>query len=471
VPVLFIGIPFLVVALVNLPLKDLGRKAAIWLALAAAVTQMGLALSLGVLNWTGILPQFTFSFLAQFSIQGYAGLVLFTIGLVAFIALVVGKCTAKEDSFNFINLVLLAVTGMNGVVMVNDLFSLYVFLEVTAVASFILIAVYKKKDSLEGAFKYLVLSAVATIFMLAAIAILFMKAKSVSFDAVRDMLLGAGMAPEIVIAFILFIAGLCIKAGIVPFHGWLPDAYSSASKGASVLLAGIITKVAGVYTIFTLFDRVFSRQPLIGTVLMVLGSVSIVAGALAALGQKDFKRMLAYSSISQVGYIILGIGIGTPLAFLGAILHFFNHATFKSLLFVNAAAVEVQTGTRNMDELGGLAGRMPITGGSSAVAFLSAAGIPPLSGFWSKLLIIVAAWNAALYGYAVIALLASLLTLAYFLVLQRNVFFGKIAVGLENVKEACAGIKLAEIILSLIIIAVGVAFPFILQAMQIIKLV
>jgi multicomponent Na+:H+ antiporter subunit D len=470
VPVLFIGIPFLVIVLIKLPFKTLGRKAAVWLALAAAVAQMGMALTVGLLNWTGVLPQFTFSFLAHFSIEGYAPLVMFTIGLIAAIALIVGKCTAKESPFHFINLVLIGMIGMNGIVMVNDLFALYVFLEVTAVASFILIAVYRQKDAFEGAFKYLVLSAVATVFMLLAIGIVLIQAKSVSFDAVRASLAASGAAPLTVLAFILFTAGLAVKAGLVPFHAWVPDAYSAAPHGASVMLSGIVTKAAGVYTLFVLFDRVFNRQPEIGMVLMIAGSVSIVIGALAALGQKDFKRMLAWSSISQVGYIVLGIGIGSPLAFLGAFLHFFNHATFKSLLFVNAAAVEEQTGTRDLDKLVGLGAKMPWTAGSSAVAFLSTAGIPPLSGFWSKLLIIVAAWTAGLYGFAVVAVLASLLTLGYFLVLQRKVFFGELAAGLENVKEACAGIKIAEIVLSVVIIAVGVAFPFVYQAMQTAKL-
>ena len=358
---------------------------------------------------------------------------------------------------------------MNGVAMVRDLFALYVFLEATAITSFILIAIDKGIDSFEGAFKYYVMSALATIMMLTAISLIFLTVKDLSYFVVGKTLQNPAVmnSPQIIIAIILFFAGLSIKAGVVPFHGWLPDAYSSAPASVSVLLAGIVTKVAGVYTIMRLVVSIFNSR-IMNNVLMILGIISIVVGALAAIGQKDFKRMLAYSSISQVGYIILGIGIGSYPALIGAILHFFNHATFKSLLFVNSATVEKQTGTRDIDKLGGMSSKMPITGWTSVIAFLSTAGIPPLSGFWSKFIIILACWLAGpqFQVYAIIALLASLLTLAYFLILQRKVFFGKLAAGLEDIKEGNFLASLPAIILSAIIVAVGLLFPLLLAFMR-----
>jgi multicomponent Na+:H+ antiporter subunit D len=288
------------------------------------------------------------------------------------------------------------------------------------------------------------------------------------FNTVNDALKGMnGNYPiQISVAILLFIAGMCIKAGVVPFHGWLPDAYSAAPSAVSVLLAGVITKIAGVYILMRLVTDVFVKIPMVETSLLVLGTLSILVGALAAIGQKDFKRMLAYSSISQVGYIIIGAAIGTPLGFVGALLHFFNHATFKSILFINSSAVEQQTGTRDISKLGGLASRMPITGGTSVVAFLSTSGIPPLSGFWSKLIIVIALWQASYYIYAIIAILSSLLTLGYFLILQRNVFFGKIKEGLENIKEAKTGLIVTSLILSLITICVGLLFPLVVVFLQ-----
>ncbi|HZK71008.1 MAG TPA: proton-conducting transporter membrane subunit [Clostridia bacterium] len=466
-PLLFIIFPLITVLILNLSYKKIGSKAALLIGTIITLLQMLMSMTFGGFIWKGLTDTLRINFITDFRINSYSLIVLFTIGLISFVSLIVGRSSTGKDKFNFVNLVLIILMGMNGVTMVADLFSLYVFLEITGVASFVLISLHKDKDALQGSFKYLLMSAIATVFMLTSIAIIFMFAGSLSFDVVNTYILSYNGVPfQMVIAFMLFITGLSIKAGLVPFHGWLPDAYSSAPAPVSILLAGIVTKVTGVYTILILFTSVFGKNAMIGTVLMVLGIISILVGALAAMSQDDFKKILAYSSISQVGYIILAVGIGSPLALLGAILHFFNHASFKSLLFVNSAAVEMQTGTRKISSLGGLASRMPITGGTSIVGFLSAAGIPPLSGFWSKLIIIIAAWQAAAYSYAAVALLASILTIAYFLRLQRNVFFGHVAEGLENVTEANVGIKCVSILLAAINIVVGILFPLVFKYMQ-----
>jgi multicomponent Na+:H+ antiporter subunit D len=467
VQALFIIIPLAAVIVLNIPYKKEWRKSAKILALFVVITQMLMTLTASSLVWTDLLKITRLNLIANFGIDFFSLTVLFTIGLIAMIALIYGKSSNKSN-FNFVNIVLLAVMGMNGVAIVRDVFALYVFLEITAIASFILIVLDKNLHSFEGSFKYLIMSAVATVFMLSAIAILFMTVHSVNFDAIAKSLkdLNGIYSPQIITALVLFITGLFIKAGMVPFHGWLPDAYMSAPSEVSIFLAGIVTKVAGVYTIMRLQSDVFAGIPVVTHVMMAFGALTIIVGALGAIGQTDFKRILAYSSISQVGYIILAAGIGTPLAFAGALLHFFNHATFKSLLFVNSAAVEEATGTREIDKLGGLASKMPVTGFSSIIGFLSTSGIPPLSGFWSKLIIVIAAWTAQKYAYSIIAVIASLITLTYFLILQRKVFFGKLADGLEKAKEGGLRIVIPSIILSLIIIAIGVLFPLAILFLQ-----
>jgi len=233
-----------------------------------------------------------------------------------------------------------------------------------------------------------------------------------------------------------------------------------------VLLAGIVTKVAGVYAVIRLESGVFAGLAAPGRAFMILGVFSILVGAFAAIGQKSMKRMLAYSSISQIGYIILAAGLGTPLALAGALLHFFNHATFKSLLFVNAAAVREQCGTDDMEKLGGLSEKMKVTGWTSVIGFLSTAGIPPLSGFWSKLLIIMALAGSGHWAYAALALLASVVTLAYFLILQRKVFFGKLREGLEGIRESRVSLRAVSVTLAALTAAVGVLFPVVLVIMH-----
>ncbi|OGV58657.1 MAG: hypothetical protein A2283_02450, partial [Lentisphaerae bacterium RIFOXYA12_FULL_48_11] len=393
-------------------------------------------------------------------------LVMFlAIATVSFVSLLIARYSIEDENklFNFTNLLILAMAGMNGLVVSQDLFSLYVFLEIAAVSSFILISFNGEKDAFEGTFKYLVLSAIATAMILSAIGLLMAVTGSVSFKALSTVMTAHGGNPVIMLAVALLLGGLFIKSGIVPFHGWVPDAYSSAPSATSVLLAGIVTKTTGVYALITIVTKMHLLNHNIQILIITVALVSIVVGALAALGQSDFKRMLAYSSISQVGYIILGLGIGTEMAIAGAVLHLFNHAIFKSLLFVNAAAVEKQTGTRNMDTLGGISDKMPVTGFTSVVAFLSTAGIPPLSGFWSKLIIIIAVWKAGFLWSALIAVLASLLTLAYFLSMQRRVFFGKLASNLENLKEANAWALIPACLLAAITIGLGLFMPWLLN--------
>ena len=388
---------------------------------------------------------------------------LLSVGLVGLAALSVGQAMIKSDDqrLNFISLLLISLTGINGISLPTDLFSLYVFIEAVAVASFILIVLFKERDAFEGAFKYLVMSIAASVLMLSSISFFLLAAGGTSFAAIRLAVNTPGsFVPQVALG--LFLCGLLIKGGLIPFHGWLPDAYMTAPAPVSVFLAGIVTKASGIYTLIRLV-RVVGLTHNLSHLLMILGALSIVAGALAALGQKDMKRMLAYSSISQMGYIIVSLATGTTLGIAAALFHFFNHAVFKTQLFVNAAAVEEQSGTRDMDKLGGLAQRMPITGTTSVIAALSTAGVPPLSGFWSKLLIILALWGTAHYFYAVVALLSSVLTLAYFLSMQRRVFFGRLASGLENVREGAFGLIVPAVLLSGITIGVGLAFPFILR--------
>jgi multicomponent Na+:H+ antiporter subunit D len=385
-----------------------------------------------------------------------------SIGIVTLTTILVGWQTIGKGKqrFGFMNLVFVAMIGMNGTVMLTDLFSLYIFIEVTAVASFILIAFQRDTNALEGAFKYIILSATATIMMLLSISIMLLVVGDTSFAAAGSAVKQSQGNPLVMFAVGIFICGLLIKGGVVPFHGWLPAAYSAAPAAASVLLAGIATKTSGIYALIRLTTSVFANNESVNSILLLAGVISILVGAFAAIGQSDFKKMLAYSSISQMGYIILALGCGTNLAIIGAVFHLFNHSIFKSLLFVNSAAVETQSGTTDMNKLGGLGTKMPVTNATSLIAFLSTAGVPPLAGFWSKLIIVIALWQNGLHAYATIAVLASVLTLAYLLLMQRKVFFGILGDGLQNVREAGLGITLPASILAAITLGVGVLFPW-----------
>jgi len=458
---LLIIIPLLIVILLNLGPKSIARRLAFWIAVMLPLLQACSVIFCKGDFWNSSVPVVSQFMRWDLAIDALSLVMLLSIAGVVFVGVCVGRSLIKDaaEQFNFLNLVLISLGGMNGIVLVRDIFSLYVFLEVTAVSSFILIAFQKEKDSFEGAFKYLLFSAIATVLMLSSIALFVLVSGGTSFAGISSALRNSAGTAILVFAAGIFICGFFIKSGLMPFHGWLPDAYMIADAPVSVLLAGIVTKTVGVYSLLRIVHSVFGFEFHSRNILMFVGALSIIGGAFAALAQKDLKRMLAYSSISQVGYIILSFGCGTALGIAGAVFHLFNHAAFKSLLFVNAAAVESRTGTRSMEAVSGLASRMPITNLSSIIAGLSIAGIPPLSGFWSKLLMVVALWTAGYRSYAVIAVLVSVVTLAYMLMLQRKVFWGSLPDVWKNVKEAELGVVLPEVVLALVIIGVGLCFP------------
>jgi multicomponent Na+:H+ antiporter subunit D len=459
-PIYFVLVPLAALLVVNLPLGPLLRKAAFPAAVAIGLVQTAVVLFVPVSSFAG--PSTLFGSVSfSFAADRLSLLLLLTIGIVSLSSLGVafGTTAKGEDLRRYSNLLILAITGMNGIVLVTDLFSLYVFLEVVAVSTYILIVSNHERDGFEGAFKYLALSVVASLMMLSAIAVFLLTAGSTDFGAVAACISASGRSWQTLLACALFAGGLCIKAGLVPFHGWLPDAYSSAPSSVTVLMAGIITKSTGVYSLMRLSSTVFGFAFNIGPALTFIGILTIVFGAFAAMGQKDMKRMLAYSSLCQVGYIFLGLGTGTALGFAAASSHLFNHAVFKTQLFVNTSAVERQTGTRNIDELGGLSREMPVTSWTSVIAFLSAAGIPPLAGFWSKLLSVIALWRVGNIPVAIAAIFTSLLTMVYFLLFQHKVFFGKPVEKLALVKEAPLSMTIPAIVLSAITLGVGVFFP------------
>jgi len=205
------------------------------------------------------------------------------------------------------------------------------------------------------------------------------------------------------------------------------------------------------------FYNVLGAPPIFLTLFMVLGTVSILVASFLALGQWDLKRLLAYSSISQIGFILLGIGIGTRWAILGAVFHILNHAIFKALLFFNAGTVEMVLGTRDLRQMGNLRKCLPYTTATAMVGTLSVAGIPPFNGFFSKLIIIIAAVHAGHPIYAALAIFGSLLTLVYFLKVQRYGFHGERQIDKEGVRIGW-GMRTAMIILAVLCLATSVLF-------------
>ncbi len=371
--------------------------------------------------------------------DGFSALVLCIISVIGLLSVTYSiSYMARYTSENyFYSLFCLMIAGMNGVVLSGDIFNIFVFLEISAISSYALVAFGVEKNELEATLKYQVLGAVASFMVLFAIGFIYWSAKTLNIADIRTAFSEGGYGINYILIQILLLTGFGLKAAIIPFHAWLPDAHSSAPSPISAMLSGVLIKAVGIYVIIRLFFNMFEITEGMAILITTLGALSMAVGVLLAIGQWDLKRLLAYHSISQMGYVIMSAGIGmilmarglrseiAALAITGGIFHMLNHAAFKGLLFLNAGAIEYAAGTRDLRQMGGLAKSMPFTSSTSLVASLSISGIPPFNGFFSKLIIIVAAVMGRFYFLAALAAVVSIITLASFMKFQRYAFYNK----------------------------------------------
>jgi len=405
-------------------------------------------------------------------LDGLTSFMLVTVNLVSFLVTIysIGYMEKYTDKYKFYTLFMLMLAGMNGIIITGDLFNLFVFLEISSIASYALVAFGTEAEELEASFKYAVMGSVASSFILLAIALLYSYTSTLNMADISLVLAQKGKGIITSFVAVLFLAGFGLKAALVPFHAWLPDAHPSAPAPISAMLSGVFIKTLGVYALCRVFFNILGVPNEILFIFVILGLISMVVGALLAIAQADIKRMFAYSSISQMGYVIFALGIGTPLAILGGLFYLFNHAISKSLLFLNSGAIEYSTGTRNLKRLGGLHSQLPITGYTSLLGSMSISGIPPLGGFWSKLIIIIAAVQAGYFISSAIAILVSILTLAYYLKFQSYAFFGKPNEAGTKIEEVPWIMRLPMIVLAVICVLSGLLIaPLFTPFLQVFK--
>jgi multicomponent Na+:H+ antiporter subunit D len=371
--------------------------------------------------------------------DGFTAIVVCIINIVGFLSAFYSISYIKRYTAEnyYYALFCLMIAGMNGVVISGDLFNIFVFLEISVISAYALVAFGVEKNELEASFKYQVLGGIASFLILFGIGFIYWKAKTLNIADIKEAFSTGYDRTYFLFVQILILSGFGLKAAIMPFHAWLPDAHSSAPSPISAMLSGVLIKAVGIYVIIRLFFNMFPISEGMSVLITTLGTISMVIGVFLAIGQWDIKRLLAYHSISQMGYVVLSVGIGmmiisnsgskeiAALAITGGIFHLINHAAFKGLLFLNAGSIEYTIGTRDLKEMGGLAKSMPATSATSLIASLSISGIPPFNGFFSKLIIIIAAIMAHYYFLALLAVIVSIITLASFMKFQRYAFFNK----------------------------------------------
>ena len=424
-----------------------------------------------------------------FEIDGMNAFMLIIAAILPFVAIIYSWAFMKEQTGldKYYTLILLMTAGMIGMMMTGDMFNFFVFLEITSIASAALIAFWTNKgNAVAAGFKYIVISAIGALFVLLAIALLYGQ-----YDALNMAVLANNIQFGLLdkMALVLILAALTMKAGIVPMHMWLPDAYGRAPSSVTVVLIG--TTLASLYGVFRVIFTIYGNHIItslrtigeftltpgltIGILIIVLAVLTIIVGVFMALKQSDFKRMIAFAAVAEIGYMFLAIGTAFStfyanpetgvatltdsgeIALKGGIFHILNDALDVSLLFLVAGAIYFTAKTTSLNKLGGLARNMKYTSVFFLIGLLAVSGLPPMNGFASKLMIYESTYqvNPIL---AIVAILCSILLLATFVKVFYSAFLGPKISKLENIKEVPRSMLIAMGIIACLIIFIGL-FP------------
>ncbi len=396
----------------------------------------------------------------QFSLRLYhfSSVLLIFAGFFAFMVAIFSTVFMKKHpaAGQFFSYSLFTLGMTNGALLADDLIVLLFFWEGLLLTLFAMIAI-GHKDAYRTAIKAFIIAGVSDLCLLMGIALTGHIAGTTLMTQIH--LQTGGLASA---AFVLMAIGALSKGGAMPFHSWIPDAADDAPLPFMALLPGTLEKILGIYLLSRITLDLFTLRPdsKLSVLLMATGVITIVLAVFMALIQKDYKRLLSFHAISQLGYMVLGIGTALPVGIVGGLFHMINHALYKCCLFLTGGAVENQTGTTSLSELGGLRRVMPLTCLGFVIAAASISGVPPFNGFFSKELVYDAALERGLIYYLG-AILGSFLTAASFLKLGHAAYFGPMKDKNRNVKEAPLPLLIPILVIAGVCILFGLwnSFP------------
>ena len=433
-PVLVVLLPLLAA-----PLAVLGRGArwpwavatgATWLSLLCAIGVLAQVMADGPLQYHvgGWEPPWGIAL----AVDAANALVLLLVSAVAALVLPYARLSVRREIGDaraplFYAALSLLVAGLLGIAATGDAFNVFVFMEISSLATYILVAMGRDRRALTASFQYLVMGTIGATFYLIGIGFLYAMTGTLNMADLAERLPEVADTRTVRSAFAFVVTGICLKLAVFPLHLWLPNAYTFAPSAVTALVASTSTKVALyllVRMLFTVFGAPFAfvEQPAAG-LLVGLGLVGLLSCSLVAIGQRDAKRMLAYSSVAQVGYMVLALGMVSLTGLTAALLHLFNHALMKGALFMALGAVAYRLGGTGPEQLAGLARRMPWTFFALVAGGFSLVGVPLTVGFVSKWYLVLAAIEQGWWPVVAAILLASLMALVYIgRVLQRGWF-------------------------------------------------
>ena len=329
----------------------------------------------------------------------------------------------RQESLGYHPLLQVLLLGICGSFLTGDLFNLYVWFEVMLIASFVLLAMGGKREQMEGAIKYVAINLIASAFFLAGIGLLYGVAGTLNMAHLALVLREAPHTGTIpVIAALLFIA-FSIKAAVFPFQFWLPASYHTTTVAVTTIFSALLSKV-GIYVLIRVFTLIFYQETVAGqSLILAAAGLTMLVGALGAIAQPDLRRMLCFCVVSQIGYLLMGLGMLTPLALVGSIIFMLHIMAAKSALFLSGGIAARLVANSPADCSGALYRQHPLLAALFLVPALSVAGIPPLSGFWGKLVLVKAGLGAGHYLTVAAALGVSVLTLYYLVRAWSDLFW------------------------------------------------
>ncbi|WP_350343297.1 monovalent cation/H+ antiporter subunit D family protein [Proteinivorax hydrogeniformans] len=368
----------------------------------------------------------------EFAIDGFSALLTLLIVSVSAIVVLFSLEDIEHEvdsskTLSYYTIVFTLIFAMVGITFSNDLFNIYVFMEILSLTSCGIISIKHKKVNFLASFRYLILNTLGSISFMFGIALLYMVTGHLNIVEVNNVIADVWQyyPTNILLAVGFMFTGLGIKAAMFPLHVWLPDAHSSAPTPSSALLSGLVVKVY-VFTmakiIFNVIGVEISQALDITTFLTYFAALSMIMGSIFAIGQKDIKRMLAYSSVAQIGYMFLGIGLATEFGLAAGFFHIFSHAMMKAALFLSAGTIIYKKNQRNITKLDGIGYEMPVTMTVFTIAALGMVGIPGIIGFMSKFYLGVAVLEAGQSGFIIVILLSSFLNAIYYLPIIISAF-------------------------------------------------
>ncbi len=337
---------------------------------------------------------------------------LLTMSLAAVVAVflfAIGQPRDNKHAYYFHPLYLLLSAGVSASFLTGDLFNLFVAFEVMLCASYVLITMGARKQQVRTGITYVVINLAASTLLVTTIALIYAATGSLNMADVALRLAEVPPGLRTVFAVLLFVT-FGIKAAIFPLFFWLPDSYTTAPVTITAVFAGLLTKV-GVYAIIRTQTLLFPGEELLLPLMMTVAALTMVTGVLGAIAQDDMKRILSFHIISQIGYMLFGLALYTVAGVAGAIFYMIHHIPVKTVLFMVTGLTETMTGTGALHRLGGLVRRTPLTAALFLLAAMSLAGIPPLSGFFGKLVLVQAGFAAGAWTVTAISLAVGLLTL------------------------------------------------------------